>query len=299
MRCSGTGAPPVMKTRMAERSAASQRGERVKRVEQVGVPEADRDPLPLDQGQDLLGIAGLRDDDRPALEEDGQHVDPGPARAEERRDRDRHVVVPEVRDGQQVDDVPRHVGMRQHHSLRPAARARGVREHAQIAQRDVLVDRLVAGPGDELLEVDVGRSVRADDDASCDASRERHADRGPLHHDDGRREPAEQFTDRRAIEAVVHRRQDGSQLRGGEERLEERRVIGAEPADPIPVPDAEIAEPAREAPDPVRELGIRAARLAVDQRGAVGRDARPPLDPGADAVVLHPPSPSRSSSASV
>ena len=85
MRCSGTGAPPVMNTRMPERSAAPawRPGER---LEQIRVPESDGDVPALDQAEDLVGIARLGDHDGAAFEQHRQHVDAGPTRAEEGRD---------------------------------------------------------------------------------------------------------------------------------------------------------------------------------------------------------------------
>ena len=88
MRCSGTGAPPVMNMRMAERSALPQRGDSGDPLEQVGVPESDGDVPSLQEAEDLVGIALLGDHDGSAFEQHRQHIDARPAGAEEGRDGD-------------------------------------------------------------------------------------------------------------------------------------------------------------------------------------------------------------------
>ena len=62
-------------------------------------------------------------------------------------------------------------------------------------------------------------------------------------------------------------------------------MVGAKPADTISSLYAELAEPVREAANPVRKLTVSTAPLAVDQRGLIGRDSCSPLDPGPDSPV--------------
>ena len=78
---------------------------------------------------------------------------------------------------------------------------------------------------------------------------------------------------------MIDRCHDGTKLRGREQDLKERRMVGANPADTVSFPDAEPAEPVRETASPVRELTLSAAPLAVDQRRPIGRDSCSPLDP--------------------
>ena len=267
-----------------------QRGDRVSASSRSGFPNPMVTRSLLDQPQDLVGVGRLGDDDRPACEQDRQHVHAGATGSEERRDRDRHVVAAEIDHREEVDDVPGDVAVRQHHPLRCPRGTRRVREHAHIVESDDLVDGIVAGLRDELLVVDVRRRV---------------ADRRPH----GTPRPAE--AERRAavrsttttvgeypistsvmtasVEPMIDRRHDGTELRGREQDLEERRMVGAEPADTVSPLDAELAEPVREAANPVRELTVRAARLAVDQRGLIGRDSCSPLDPRPDSPVRSSP----------
>ena len=99
--------------------------------------------------------------------------------------------------------------------------------------------------------------------------------------------PIEHIGDDGVVEAMIDRCQDGAELRGREQDFEERRMVGAKPADAVPRLDAELAEPVCEAANPVRELTVSAAPLAVDQRGLIRRDSCPPLDPRPDSPVHH------------
>ena len=64
-------------------------------------------------------------------------------------------------------------------------------------------------------------------------------------------------------------------------------MVGAEPADTVSPLDAELAQPVREAANPVRELTVRAAHLTMDQRGMIRRESCSPLDPRPDSPVHH------------
>ena len=55
-------------------------------------------------------------------------------------------------------------------------------------------------------------------------------------------------------------------------------MVGAKPADTVSSLYAELAEPVREAANPVCKLTVSTAPLPVDQRGLIGRDACSPLD---------------------
>src|SRR5690242_19098217 len=66
---------------------------------------------------------------------------------------DRHVVAAEVGAGKEVDDVPGDVAVGEHHPLRPAGGARGVRQQAQVVQPDRLVHGVAGRPGYQRLEV--------------------------------------------------------------------------------------------------------------------------------------------------
>jgi hypothetical protein len=162
-----------------------------------------------------------------------------------------------------------------------------VREHAHVGGSDDLLDGIVGGLGDDMLEVDVRAGRSTDDHPRPHARRERHAGRRSLHHHHRGRELPDHLTHHGVVEPVIDRREDGTELRRREQGLEERRMVGAKPADTVPAPDAEPAEPMREAAHPVRELTVSAAHLAMDQRGVIGRDPCPSLDPRADAPIRH------------
>ena len=123
------------------------------RVEEIGVRETGRHPVPLDQVEQVVRIQRLGDDDRASLEERGKHVGADAARSEEGCHRDRDVLGTEVADREPVRDVPGDIGVREHHTLGRAGRAGCVREHAQVVERDRLVDRIAGRLGDQLLEV--------------------------------------------------------------------------------------------------------------------------------------------------
>jgi hypothetical protein len=64
-------------------------------------------------------------------------------------------------------------------------------------------------------------------------------------------------------------------------------MVGTEPTDTISPPHAKLAEPARETPNPDRELTVRAAPRTVDQRRLIRCDSGSPLDPRPDSPVQH------------
>ncbi len=82
---------------------------------------------------------------------------------------------------------------------------------------------------------------------------------------------------------VVHRREDRTELRHREERLEEGRVVLAEPSHAVAVRDSELAQARREPADALGQFGIAPPCRTVHQRNVVGCSARSPFDPGADA----------------
>jgi len=97
----------------------------------------------LHETEDLVGVGALGHDDRTAREQDGQDVHSRAAGAKEGRDRDRDVVGAEIDDRQEVDDVPRHVAVGQHDSLRPARGARRMRKQAEVLELRHLFHRRV------------------------------------------------------------------------------------------------------------------------------------------------------------
>ena len=187
----------------------------------------------LDQPQDLVRVRRLGDDDRPACEQDRQHVHAGATSSEERRDRDRHVVAAEIDHREEVDDVPGDVAVRQHHPFRGPRGTRGVREHAHIVEPDDLVEGIVGGLRDEVLIVDLRARRRTDDHTGPHARRKRNASRRLLHHDDRGRVSRQHIGDDGVVEPMIDRRHDRTELRGREQDLEERRMVGAEPADTV------------------------------------------------------------------
>jgi hypothetical protein len=60
-----------------------------------------------------------------------------------------------------------------------------------------------------------------------------------LHHDDGGRVPHQHIGDDGLVEPMIDRCHDGTKLRGREQDLKERRMVGANPADTVSFPDAE------------------------------------------------------------
>ena len=140
---------------------------------------------------------------------------------------------------------------------------------------------------DEVLVVDLRARRRTDDHTGPHARRKRNASRRLLHHDDRGRVSHQHIGDDGVVEPMIDRCHDGTELRGREQDLQERRMVGAKPADTVSPLDAELAEPVREAANPVRELTVRAAPLTVDQRGLIRRDSCSPLDPRPDSPVHH------------
>ena len=175
--------------------------------------------MPLDEREHPVGFDIVRHDHRATHEQHRQDVDPGAADAEERGEGDRHVVVAEFGAREEVDDVPGHVGVRQHHALREARRPRRVREEQQIVE----VDRHVGF---------AGRPVSANSDSYVQRAGARAAHGDPVQ--DRRRERG--FGQRRVLEddkwirvgdndrtlvrrqVVVDRGQDGTDPPGGEQR---------------------------------------------------------------------------------
>ena len=121
------------------------------------------------------------------------------------------------------------------------------------------VDGIVGGLRDEVLVVDLRARRRTDDHTGPHARRKRNASRRLLHHDDRGRVSRQHIGDDGVVEPMIDRCHDRTELRGREQDLEERRMVGAEPADTVSPLDAELAEPVREAANPVRELTVRAA----------------------------------------
>jgi hypothetical protein len=160
-----------------------------------------------------------------------------------------------------------------------------VREHAYIVESDALVDRIVGRLPDEVLIVDLRALRRTDDHPVPHVRRKRNASSRLFHYDDCGRVSHEDIGDDGVVEPMIDRCHDGTELRGREQDLQECRMVGAKPADTVSSLYAELAEPVREAANPVRKLTVSTAPLAVDQRGLIGRDSRSPLDPGPDSPV--------------
>ena len=88
-----------------------------------------------------------------------------------------------------------------------------------------------------------------------------------------------------AREVVVDGSKDGTDPPGREQRLEEGRVVLAEPRDPVAMRDAHAPECAREPADPLRKRGVRLLAVRGDERGTVRRAPGAPFDPRSDAEV--------------
>jgi hypothetical protein len=109
-----------------------------------------------------------------------------------------------------------------------------VREHAHIVESGGLVDWIVKRLGDEVLVVDIRAARGSDDHTGTHAGRQRNRFRRLLDDDNRRRKFHEYLTDHGMVEFVVDRCDDGAELRGREQDLEEGRMVGAKPTDTAP-----------------------------------------------------------------
>ena len=254
-------------------------------LEQARSGEADGDPVPLDEGERPVGFDILGHDDRATHEQHRQDVDPGAADAEERGEGDRDVVVAEFRAGQEVDDVPGHVGVRQHHALRrpvvPVVCGRNSKSSRSTATSESPARRF----GDQRFVVHRAGARATHGDPVQHRCRERGlGQRRVLEDDDGIRVGDDGGT-LVGWQVVVDGSQDGTDPASREQRLEECRVVLAEPRDPVAMPDAHAPECARESADPLCERGVGPLAVGSDEGGTVRRAPCAPFDPRSDAEV--------------
>ena len=134
------------------------------RLEEGRAGEADGNSVPLDEEERPLRFDVIGHDDGATHEQHRQDVDPGTADAEERSEGDRHVVVAELGAREEVDDVPGHVGVRQHHALRQACRPGRVRQEQQILEVDRHVGVAGAPFGEQRFVVQRAGARTADGD---------------------------------------------------------------------------------------------------------------------------------------
>jgi hypothetical protein len=78
---------------------------------------------------------------------------------------------------------------------------------------------------------------------------------------------------------VVDRREDRTELRRREERLEEGGMALAEPSHAVAVHNSELAQARGEPTDALGEFGMALPRRTVHQRDVVRCDAGSPFDP--------------------
>jgi len=89
-------------------------------------------------------------------------------------------------------------------------------------------------------------------------------------------------------QAEVERHEDGAEARRCEHRLEERRLVQADEADPVAVAHATEAEMVCQTVDPVLHLAIRPGRTLKRQCSSIRRGGGPCSEPMAEADVgLH------------
>jgi hypothetical protein len=241
--------------------------------------------MALHQLQDPRWVQVAWHHDRAAQEQDRQHIDPGPSDSEERRDRHGDVVAAEVGAAEEVDDVPGQVAVSEHDPLGRPGGARGMRQQADILHAHQHLDRVLGSLGHQRLEVQRPVDRPSDGDPVPDRVRRRGGvGRGVLDQHP-RLDVVKDGADPIGCQPVVHRCQRRTQQPRGEQRLQERRVVGSQPRHPVTAPNAKPLQAVGQAPNPPGQLRIGERAVLAHQRHLVGGDPGSALDPGANPKV--------------
>ncbi len=171
----------------------------------VGTPNITVTPVLLDQVEGARGRERLLEDQRAALEERRQARHVEGRRVEHGCGQQGHLVGGEVGVDECVDAVPGEVGVAEHGALRAARGPRGVHDHCEVVEGDVLVEGGVRG----LCQRLVVRVVDGDEPADSGGGRERTERRGVDEH--GRTGVGEAVPQLGVGEPDVERDEDGAQ----------------------------------------------------------------------------------------
>ena len=178
----------------------------------------------------------------PAHEQDWKHVHPGAPHPEEGGEGYRHVVAAEVGAGKEVDNVPGDIAVGEHHPLRPAGSARGVRQQTQVVQPDRLLDGVAGRRGYQRLEV--RRPVERTSDRDLAAARAAHR-RGTgrkVLDEDPWLGVLENPVNLSLVQPVVDRSHGRAEQAGGEQRFEKRGVVRSQPRHTVALRHAQRAQ---------------------------------------------------------
>src|SRR5690606_25659487 len=159
----------------------------------------------------------------------------------------------------------------------------GVHDQAEVAEGDLLVDRLRRARGDQLLVL----AALVVDDRALDPELLGHvAVRPPADEQLG---PAvvEDVLEFGGGEPVVERYEHRAEQAEGEQRLRVGGVVDAEVGDPVAAPDAEAAEGVGEPVDPLGELGVGEVAAVAGECHLLRCHPGPPPGPGPDALIAH------------
>jgi hypothetical protein len=159
-----------------------------------------------------------------------------------------------------------------HDALRHAGGARGIQDVEGVIERERLeVERLLEGARDR--------------DPVSDRARHRGWVGRAMLHQHARLGVGKDRPDPIGRQPVVHRRQRRTQQPGGEQRLQERRMVGPEPRHPVAAPYPKPTQSIGQAPNPPGQLHVGERAIASHQRHLVWGDPGSTLNPGADPEV--------------
>jgi hypothetical protein len=265
------------------------------RVEHGRDGEERVDPLLLDHLQRRGRVEPAHHDGAPAAQQ--RRVDRAVESTymEQRRQRQRALVLREVEAEQLVHRVPRHVAVGEHRTLGPAGGAGRVHDQARVLERDRLVPLLRIGLGEQLL---VGEGVGAALRRGFGRHPVPHARQAvpqrvgepaelPAVDDDRRPRVGEDVLRLGRSQAGVDRHPDRTELPAGVEGLERRRVVATGPGHPVAGDHAEPGQRGGGAAHALGEAGVRGGRPLEPDGVPIGGDDQPPLRPGPQPGVTH------------
>ena len=181
-------------------------------------------------------------------------------------------------------------------ALRPPGRARGVDDDGRVVEGDGLVQRgwfaCVRSRAGQRLELGAERHPP---DGGRPVAGDRRGGGGEVYRVHQHRRPAVggDVGELGGGEPPVERHEHPAERRGGEQRVEQRRVVGAQVRDPVTPPDTQVTQGAGQAAAPIVQLGVGAGGVAVPHRDPVGdrRRRRAGHEPSPWSRTLpHPPS---------
>ncbi len=225
--------------------------------------------------------------DRPTHEQNRKNVHPGPPDPEEGGEGYRHVVAAEVGAGEQIDNVPGDIAVGEHHPLRPARSARGVRKQTQVVQPDRLLDGAARRPGYQRLEVRRPVQRTPNRDSAKARAAHRRGTRREVLDEDPWLDVLENPGNLSLVQPMIHRGQGRAEQAGCEQRFEKRGVVRPQPRHPVALCHAQRPQAVGKPAAAVSQSRVRQRTIPCDQRHTFGGRPGPALDPRADADVSH------------